>query len=58
MVGYMKLNQWQYLDTEIVANNHIVFPEVPQNALLYLADKDKKLIGRCFTLNKGKMVWW
>lgn len=57
-VFYWKNNKWQYLDTEIAANNHIVFPEVPQNALLHLADKDKKLIGRCFTLDKGEMIWW
>lgn len=57
-VFYWKNNKWQYLNTEIASNNHIVFPEVPQNALLHLADKDKKLIGRCFTLDKGEMIWW
>ncbi len=55
---YWNANQWQYIGTEIATNNHIIFPEVPQNALLYLADKDKKFVGRCFTLNKGEMIWW
>ena len=55
---YWNANQWQYIGTEIATNNHIIFPEVPQNALLYLADKDKKFVGRCFTLNKREMIWW
>lgn len=57
-IFYWKDNQWQYLDTKIAEKNRIVFPTVPQNALLYLANKDRKFVGRCFTLNKGEMVWW
>jgi len=55
---YWRENEWQYIDTKIAANDQIVFPEVPQNVLLYLADKDRKFIGRCFTLDNGEMVWW
>lgn len=55
---YWQGNEWQYIDTKIAANNQIVFPEAPQNALLYLADKDRKFVGRCFTLEDGEMVWW
>lgn len=55
---YWKGNRWQYLDTRIAKENHIVFPMVPQNALFHLADKNNRFIGRCFTLNKGEMVWW
>lgn len=55
---YWDVNQWKYICTEIATNNQIVFTEVPKNALLYLADNDNKFIGRCFTLNNGKMNWW
>lgn len=55
---YWSNNRWKYIDTKTAANKLLVFPQVPKNALLYLADKENKFIGRCFTLNNGEIFWW
>ena len=55
---YWSNNRWKYIDTKTAANKLLVFPQVPKNALFYLADKENKFIGRCFTLNNGEISWW
>lgn len=55
---YWSNNRWKYIDTRTAVNFQLVFSKVPRNALLYLADKDNKFIGRCFTVNAGEISWW
>jgi hypothetical protein len=58
MLYYWAENRWTTLGTKTAANNEVRFDSVPANALLHLADKEGKRLGRCFTLENGEMKWW
>lgn len=51
-------NRWKYIDTRTAMGTRLVFPNVPRNALFYLADKDNKFVGRCFTVDFEEVSWW
>ncbi|WP_307757474.1 hypothetical protein [uncultured Mediterranea sp.] len=55
---YWDKNCWMFVEKSQVAGSELVFRRVPKNCLLFLADKEGHFIGRCFTVEKGEMVWW
>jgi len=48
---------WERIAEEIADRNEIRFTNIPSNALYQLADQHG-MIGRCFTIENGEMVWW
>lgn len=55
---YYYNKNWIKLGTSTPENNQINFGNVPTNALLKLQGQDGKDIGRCFTFEDQKCIWW
>ncbi len=51
-------NRWKYVGTSQGSNGQLTFERVPANTLLFLADEKGEFIGRCFTIENEKMIWW
>lgn len=51
-------DKWISLGIKITTNNHLIYENVPEGALLWLKDKTKGKEERIFTYENGRQVWW
>lgn len=51
-------NRWESFQKGTAKNRTISFNDLPSNALFHIADQNMKLVGRPFTIEKRKMIWW
>jgi len=58
-LSYWRDGRWETLRSAIAQNSEVNFQQLPSNALFILRDlNDPSAMKRCFTIHKGRQVWW